>query len=754
MLSNLSLADQRRQRAAEADELLQGVFAKAISDTNDGAWQGLALVAVGGYGRSELSPASDLDVVLLHDPAIPEERIRAAAEAIWYPLWERGLALDHSVRDTVQMRQAAQDDYRAATGMLDARYVAGDSALVLASRAEVLADWRRDARARLAELREASATRVERFGWLAHSAVPDLKESGGGLRDGVVMRALVATWLIDVPHAESEELRSALLDVRDALHVVSGRRLEKFDPDRIVDVAAFLDREPDALEYETRNIGRRIAHLAALAWRRVDDALDGPRFSTPNRPVVERISDGVGRLGDEVVILAGTDVAADPEVALRAAAAAARAGLEFESSSAAHLAHNLTPIPEPWPASAQRALVDLLTAGPGLVSVWDELDYAGVVDHWLPEWKDIRLRGSSSPVHRFTVDRHTIETCVNAKALARTVARPDLLAVGALLHDIGKGPDVGDHSVVGEQMAFDIATRWGFDAEDAATIAKLVRHHLTLPNVATRRDIEDPSTAANVAENVESEEFLDLLAALTVSDAQATGPTAWTAWRRGLVDGLVEKTRHVLAGTAPPDGGYEGWPASVPLPAAGELRMDEVRLAVENHKGGSLLTFVLRDRPGIMAAIAGCFALMGLEIQSARTLTIGDAAMSMWEVTRADVDASRVRERLIPILTGQIDLGGRLALNRAEDTVPSRIRILPRRSQTATLFEVRAQDRRGLVWTVCKEIAGYGHSIRSAHLSTYGSEARDVFYVVDADGQPLGDDAAMQLRTDIAQAVG
>ena len=128
--------------------------------------------------------------------------------------------------------------------------------------------------------------------------------------------------------------------------------------------------------------------------------------------------------------------------------------------------------------------------------------------------------------------------------------------------------------------------------------------------------------------------------------------------------------------------------------------------------------------------------------------------MSMWEVTRADVDASRVRERLIPILTGQIDLGGRLALNRAEDTVPSRIRILPRRSQTATLFEVRAQDRRGLVWTVCKEIAGYGHSIRSAHLSTYGSEARDVFYVVDADGQPLGDDAAMQLRTDIAQAVG
>lgn len=748
-----SLADQRRQRAADADLLLQQVFASALDATNDGSRQGLALVAVGGYGRSELSPASDLDVVLLHDPSIPEDRIREVAEATWYPLWERGLALDHSVRDIVQMRQAAIEDYRAATGMLDARHVAGDSALVLASRAEILADWRREARTRLAELREASAKRVERFGWLAHTAVPDLKESGGGLRDGVVMRALVATWLVDVPHAESESLRSSLLDVRDALHTVAGRRLEKFDPEQVVEVAALLGREPEALEYETRNIGRRIAHIASLAWRRVDDALAGPR-SSPIRPVVERLAEGVGRLGDEVVILAGTDVAADPEVALRAAAVAARAGLEFESSSAAHLAANLVPLPEPWSASAQRALVDLLTSGPGLASVWDELDYSGVVDHWLPEWAAIRLRGSSSPVHRFTVDRHTIETCVNATALARTVARPDLLAVGALLHDIGKGPDAGDHSVVGETMALEIATRWGFNAEDAATIAKLVRHHLTLPNVATRRDIEDPSTAVNVAESVESEEFLDLLAALTVSDAQATGPTAWTSWRRGLVDGLIEKTRHVLDGTASTDSGYEGWPTSVPLPAAGELQMDEVRLQVENHQGGSLLTFVLRDRPGIMAAIAGSFALLGLEIRSARTLTVGDAAMSMWEVTRADVDELRVRERLVPILNGEVDLAGRLALTGKGDAEPSRIRILPRRSQTATLFEVRAQDRRGLVWTVCQEIAGYGHSIRSAHLSTYGTEARDVFYVVDADGHPLDDDTAMKLRADIATAVG
>lgn len=750
----MSLSEQRRQRAAEADALLQAVFAGAIERVNDNSWHGLALVAVGGYGRAELSPASDLDVVLLHDPGIGEDRIREIADAIWYPLWERGVVLDHSVRDTKQMRQAAQQDYRAATGMLDARHVAGDSAIVLALRAEVLSDWRRDARARLAELRDASLKRVERFGWLAHAAIPDLKESGGGLRDGVVMRALVATWLVDVPHAESEELRSALLDVRDALHIAAGRRMEKLDPEYIVEVANHLGRDPEVLEFETRNIGRRIAHLATQAWRRVDDALRAPKpGAAPRRPMVETIAEGVGRLADEVVVLSGTDPQAEPELALRAAAAAARASLEFESSSAANLARTLGRLPEPWPESATRAMVDLLTAGPGLVSVWDELDHAGVVDHWLPEWNEIRLRGSSSPVHRFTVDRHTIETCVNATKLARTVARPDLLAVAALLHDIGKGRP-GDHSVVGEKMAHEIATRWGFDATDAHIIARLVRHHLTLPNVATRRDIEDPSTAANLAEIVETEEFLDLLSALTAADAKATGPTAWTTWRRGLIDGLVDKTRQVLAGTAAEQASYEGWPADVAMPDMDGLEDDEVRIAVQNHRGGSLVTFSLRDRPGIMAAIAGCFATLGLEIRSARTLTVDHVAVSLWEVTRPDVDFARVRDRLLPILRGEVDLEARLALNPSGDDEAPRVRVLPRRSDSATVIEVRAQDRRGLVWTVCRQIAEAGHSIRSAHLSTYGSEARDVFYVVDADqGSPLDDDSALAVRAAIADAL-
>ncbi len=752
------LAHRRAERALEADRRIRQLFAAASpvqgDDPREGS--GLALVAVGGYGRSELSPFSDLDVVLLHDPSIDPSVVREVAEAIWYPLWDDGVALDHSVRDTVQMREAAATDHRAAMGMLDARPVAGDSGLVLALRSQVLADWRRDARTRVEEVRQSRNARIERAGWLAHSAVPDLKESGGGLRDSVTLRALVATWLIDVPHGESEQLRGELLDIRDALHETVGRRIERLDADVIPDVARFLGMEPVELDLHTRQVGRRIAHLASMAWRKVDDALAPARRKTftANGPVVVALDEGVGVLDGEVIVTKDADPSTDPELALRAAAAAARQGIPFSPGSAVRLARTMGQLPDPWSPSATRHLVDLLTAGPGLLPVWDELDFAGVVDRLLPEWEAIRLRGSSSPVHRFTVDRHSLETCVNAAGLKRDVARPDLLAVSALLHDIGKGV-AGDHSVVGEPMAVEIATRWGFGADDAAVIGQLVRWHLLLPTTATRRDIEDPATASNVAEIVRNEDFLDLLSALTASDARATSATAWSGWRQGLIEGLIVKVRGVLDGsvTTPDATTYEGWPAHVPIPDHGTTGPSDFTLTVESHQGGSLLTIVTANRAGVMADLAGGLALAGLAIRSARTVTLGDAAVTLWEVTRSDVDPSRLRDRLRPAMAGELDLAGRLELQSIADAPDARVRLLGRDTETATLMEVRAHDRRGLVWTVCDQIASLGLSIRSAHMSTYGDEVRDVFYVVDADGHRLDDGTAESLRSAVAASL-
>ena len=205
--------------------------------------------------------------------------------------------------------------------------------------------------------------------------------------------------------------------------------------------------------------------------------------------------------------------------------------------------------------------------------------------------------------------------------------------------------------------------------------------------------------------------------------------------------------------TTPTAEDYEGWPVGVPIPDHGVMQPADFLLTVESHQGGSLLKIVTADRQGVMADLAGGLALAGLAIRSARTVTLGDAAVSLWEVSRADVDAARLTDRLRPAMAGELDLSGRLELNSIPDAPDARVRLLERLSETATLVEVRAQDRRGLVWTVCDQIASLGLSIRSAHMSTYGDEVRDVFYVVDGEGQPLDDATATTLRDALATAL-
>ena len=269
-------AESRRRRSEAMDHRLGTVF-----DAAAGGSEGFALVAVGGYGRAELAPRSDLDVVLVHDPTVDDDQVAAVAEAVWYPLWDDGLDLDHAVRDTGQMRRAAATDLRVAIGMLDLRHLAGDEELSYALRSAALGDWRRDAWRRLPELRAAGHDRAERFGELADAAVPDLKESVGGLRDGVILRALVASWLVDVPHAEAEACRAELLDIRDALHDVTGRRTNRLPPELLPDLAESLAVTPHGLARHVRALGRRVSHLTQLTWRRLDQVLDRPRRPRP-----------------------------------------------------------------------------------------------------------------------------------------------------------------------------------------------------------------------------------------------------------------------------------------------------------------------------------------------------------------------------------------------------------------------------------------------------------------------------------------
>jgi [protein-PII] uridylyltransferase len=507
---------------------------------------GAALVAVGGYGRGELSPKSDLDVVLIAGKGFDDQTLNQLANGIWYPLWDDNVALDHAVRSEADLRAIAADDLRVALGLLDMRYVAGDPALTMSCRSMVLADWRRAAKHRLPQLAQLTRERWTSVGDLAHSTTPDLKDAHGGLRDITTLRALLASWLVDVPAAELDRLNRDLLDIRDALQEVSGRRSDRLVADYETDVAVACGHADAAsLRGTLMSTGRAIGHLASVALRNVDWSLTPARATGPRRPVLDILAPGIGAYRGEVVLTEKAAPAEDPLLGLRAAEAAAMRDLVLTDSAAARLSKELHPMPVPWPAEGRALFTRLLGSGTALIDVWESLDQYGVVEALIPEWSRVRYLRPQSPIHRFTVDRHLVQTCVELAPMLEDVERPDLLVTAAILHDIGKGEEQ-DHSEVGEVIAFDIAKRIGFRESDAVTIARLVRHHLTLIEAATTQDLDDPATVAEVAYAVEDVATLEMLALLTEADALAAGPKAWSPWRKQLLETLVERVRRHL----------------------------------------------------------------------------------------------------------------------------------------------------------------------------------------------------------------
>ncbi|MGW0190760.1 [protein-PII] uridylyltransferase [Streptomyces sp. NPDC003362] len=764
------------------DDWLSGLF-----DAGAGGLKGVSLVAVGGYGRGELSPRSDLDLLLLHDGGDPDA-IAALADRLWYPVWDLGLALDHSVRTPAEARKTAEQDLKVHLGLLDARHLAGDLGLTAGLRTAVLADWRNQAPKRLPELQELCAERAERQGELQYLLEPDLKEARGGLRDATALRAVAASWLADAPREGLDDARRRLLDVRDALHLTTGRatdRLSLQEQDQVAAELGLLDA--DTLLRQVYEAARVISYASDVTWREVGRVLRSravrPRLRAMlggGKPVAERspLAEGVVEQEGEVVLARAARPERDPVLPLRAAAAAAQAGLPLSLHAVRRLAATVRPLPTPWPAEAREQLVTLLGSGRPTVEVWEALEAEGLITRLLPDWERVRCRPQRNAVHIWTVDRHLIETAVRASEFTRRVSRPDLLLVAALLHDIGKGWP-GDHSVAGEIIARDVAGRIGFDRDDVAVLATLVRHHLLLVETATRRDLDDPSTVRSVAEAVGTQSTLELLHALTEADALATGPAAWSSWRGSLVADLVKRVSAVLAGNAPEE------------PEAAAPTAEQERLAVEAYRtGGPVLALraqteppsqepeavgdpeplgvelliAVPDQPGVLPAVAGVLAMHRLTVRTAelRALDLPDGVdgtvlLLDWRVAAeygSLPQAARLRADLVRALDGSLDIAGRLAerdaaypRRRGVVAPPPRVAVASAASRHATVIEVRAQDAPGLLFRIGRALEDAGVRVRSAHVSTLGANAVDAFYVTGAEGVPLpGEEATAVAR--------
>jgi len=731
-----SFAADRARRTTQVDRWLAELL---------GAEAGVALVAVGGYGRRELLPRSDLDVLLLHGG---RDDIAGIADRIWYPVWDSGAELDHAVRTVPQARRVARADLKVALGLLSARHVAGDPDLTERLRAGALEDWRAAAPTRLAELHAAHDERARTSGELAFLLEPDLKEARGGLRDVHAIQAVAAAWVAPAPGPRVRTAYEQILDARHALHEVTGRRLDRLvleEQDEVARVLGLLDG--DVLLRMLAGAARTVAYAVDHAFRQ-SDRLRGSGRRLGRRPADRRpLADGVVEQDGEVVLARAADPAADPPLVLRAAAAAAQAGLPLAPRTLDRLTE-CPPLPVPWPAAARDALLSLLGAGQAAVGVWEALDTEGLVTALIPDWERVRNRPQRNPLHTYTVDRHLAEAAAHAAALTREVARPDLLLLAALLHDVGKGWP-GDHSVTGEVVARDVVRRMGLPAPDVELVAAAVRLHLLLPMVATRRDLDDPVTVKQVATAVGSRALLELLHALAIADGLATGPAAWNDWKATLVADLVRRVEAVLDGE--------------PMPQPAPLREDQLALAAEGGPAatvrGSELTVVAPDRPGLLWRAAGVLASHRLAVRSANATSVGATAVSVFDVEPEfgdPPDATLVAADLRRMLQGRLDVEDRLdrrarAVRPRTAAVPApRVSLVDDASDTATVVEVRAHDAPGLLWRVGRALGECGLDVRAARVETLGAEAVDVFYVTDSDGKPL---AGGDLRRTIVHSV-
>src|SRR5882757_1213985 len=575
---------------------------------------GFAIVATGGLGRGELLPYSDLDLTLVHDN-MPPDIVSNVAELLWYPLWDANIHLDHSVRTVPEALQVAGEDISAGLAMLDARHIAGDADLAALLVGGARRQWRTGIASRFEELVEHTQARWQRSGQIAHRAEPELKNGRGGLRDVQLLNALAMAQLADV--YPSRLLASPTGTLSDA--------------------------------------ARTISYYVDAGLRTAANALPRRGFAALRRPIRKPLDEGVIEFAGEVILARDARPERDPGLILRVAAASATTGLPIAASTLGRLAAAAPELRTPWPRQALKDLLVMLAAGPSMVATVEALDRTGLWGRLFPEWGAVRDLPPRDVVHIWTVDRHLVETASRASAFTTRVSRPDLLVLGALVHDIGKGRG-GDHSVMGAELATQIGTRLGLWPSDVELLSKVVRHHLLLPHTATRRDLQDPKTIAAVVDALDGDAvLLELLQVLAEADSLATGPGVWGDWKASLIGDLVRRCRLVMAG--------EPLPTPDPIEPQYLALAADVGVHVELTPGDGPhiynVTMIAPDVRGLLSKAAGVLALNSLRVHSASVNGHEGSAINTFVVSPhfgSPPAAELLRQQFILALEGELDV--------------------------------------------------------------------------------------------------
>ncbi|WP_236020372.1 [protein-PII] uridylyltransferase [Sabulicella rubraurantiaca] len=821
-----------RRLSARMDRIMDAIQAYAalmVPPSKGALGLDFALVATGGYGRGVLAPHSDIDLLFLSQKE-PGPRTRRLVEFMLYMLWDLGLKVGHATRSVKDCVAEAAKDLTVLTALVDARFLAGDPAPFTAFQAEFQRLRRKGGFAPFLSAKRAErAARHARYGESPFLVEPNVKEGRGGLRDlqTLYWLARYAFGVQKMPELvgpdspgggllteqEARAIRRAwnfLWTLRFHLHYVTGRAEERLTFDLQPVVAARMGYTRHGAQDGTE---RLMKHLFLTAR-------DVSRLSRVLEPAIERAALGPParrREGDARISALGLafadgrlvaappdrDFSREPILMLRIMKAARDRALEIHPLAIrAMIRHHRQAETLRGDPEANALFMDLLM-GKEAAKWLRLLNEIGFLQRFIPEWQRVVGLMQFDTYHVFTVDEHTIEAigiiqqieagALNevapvATELAGQLQSRRALYVAALLHDVAKGRG-GDHSELGARLAQEICPRLGMSAEETETVSWLVLHHLLVSHTAFKRDIEDPKTILDIADQVQSPERLRLLLVLTVADMRAVGPRVWNAWKATLLREVYWRVSEVLAGgmtvperdvrvarakeaaTAELGGftqeeregflslGYPGYwlsfDAETHARHAHLIREAEatgapltVRSRVLADRGVTEVTVYCTDHPGLFSRISGALAVAGASIVDARihTLTNGRALDTFWVQDSAGgaYDAPHRLARLGVLieqaLTGRLNLGVEIGKVRREParlaavTVPPRVVVDNHASNTHTVIEVNGRDRPGLLHDVTGAISEHGLQIASAHITTYGVRAVDVFYVKDVFG--------------------
>ncbi len=757
---------------------------------------------MGGYGRGELSPHSDIDLLFL----LPERsKVTAATlRGLLYPLWDAGWQVGHAVRGPKEAIELAGSDLDTATALLSARMIAGDEALfaeLVQRRARWLGKHGRAMARRIVESTSERHRRTSRAGW---SLAPDLKEDRGALRDvhavgwaaAVVGRTEVSDTI--------EGAASILLAAREGLHAETGRKLDQLRMHLQPAVARRLGFEGDGAADELMTAVHSAARDIEHEGRRLLDDLLSSVLGGPRRSGTTKSLGGGMRVADGMVTI-DRDVPPSSVEGLRMLAAVASTG-KPPGTVAAHWLEGCFAGEPPagWPEAMADVFLELL-AGDHSATALEALDHAGGWRYLMPEWLAVRGRPQHDPYHRYTVDGHSFiaieeisrivaESRLAADAIAEA-GDPGMLYLATLLHDAGKGSGE-DHSVAGERIARAITARMGLPPVSMDEVATLVRHHLLLVDTATRRDLSDGAVIEMVASTVKTARILRLLYVLTIADARATGPEGWSDWKAALVLELyrkaliaietgelparsdvrarareIEAFEPALAGRS--ESVLETLPRSYIDASTVPDMADDVKLLLSppgpghvkcrfepgSEAGRWVVTVCAVDRPGTLARTAGVLALNRISVLSAQAYaTTTGLALERFVVTSPEPpDIERVQEDLAGAYSGRLAIDARLRRKALDykpvDPLQPDVRVLQDESEHSTVIEVRAPDALGLLYAITSAMADLDLDIHVAKIDTLGPRVVDVFYVRNAWAEKLDDEQASEVGRSIEHRI-